>query len=78
MSQKLRVANNKQIVELDSSSVTRDIRFFYPFEIQIVDEDNHKGNSEGEASHLEYKKSQLKSAISRLFRPLIEYKGLSF
>lgn len=63
----------KKILSLDLSLVARDIRFFYPYEVQIVDQLAFKENSEGEASHLEYKKQQVKSAMQRLFKPLIEF-----
>lgn len=66
----------KKILSLDTSSIARDVRFFYPYEIQITDIQSHQKNTEGEASHAEYKKSQLHSAMKRLFRPLIEYKNL--
>ncbi len=61
----------KKVCDLDTSSIARDIRFFYPFEVQVVDVENHKVNTEGEASHQKYKKAQLKSAIDRLFASLI-------
>lgn len=67
----------QKVLEMDHSLLTRDIRFFYPFEVQIVDEKNHNNNLQGEASHQEYKKSQLKSAMLRLFKPLIEHKNLN-
>lgn len=66
----------KQILDLDTTSIAKDIRFFYPFEVQVTDKDSHENNSEGEASHVEYKKSQIHSAMKRLFRPLIHYKKL--
>lgn len=67
----------KQILALDTSPIARDVRFFYPFEVQITDRESHLKNTQGEASHEEYKKSQVKSAMRRIFRPLIELKGLS-
>ncbi|MEX0797820.1 MAG: TIGR04552 family protein [Bacteriovoracaceae bacterium] len=66
----------KTILSLDTSSIARDVRFFYPYEVQITDIASHLRNTEGEASHIEYKKSQLHSAMKRLFRPLIEYKDI--
>ncbi len=66
----------RKVLGLDTSSIARDVRFFYPYEVQITDEKSHQKNTEGEASHVEYKKSQLMSAMKRLFRPLIEYKDL--
>lgn len=67
----------KKILSMDVSLIARDIRFFYPYELQIVDLDSHKNNSSGEASHIEYKKSQVVSARNRVFKTLIDYKKLS-
>jgi uncharacterized protein (TIGR04562 family) len=63
----------EKILNLDTSLLARDIRFFYPSEIQIVDQAHHHLNTEGEASHSEYKKAQVKSAMLRVFKPLIEF-----
>lgn len=60
-----------RILGLDTKDVAQSIRFFYPFEVQITDLESHEMNTEGEASHKEYKNSQLKSAMKRLFAPLI-------
>lgn len=66
----------QKVLSLDTSSIARDVRFFYPFEVQITDIKSHEQNTEGEASHNEYKKSQLDSAMIRLFKPLIDYHNL--
>ena len=66
----------QKVLSLDTSSLARDVRFFYPFEVQITDIGSHEQNTEGEASHNEYKKSQLDSAMVRLFKPLIDYHNL--
>lgn len=66
----------EQIMNMDHSSISQNIRFFYPFEIQIVDRETQKNNLDGEANHQDYKKNQLKSAMLRLFSSLIEYKDL--
>jgi uncharacterized protein (TIGR04562 family) len=65
----------RKILNMDHSLVARDIRFFYPYEIQIVDKDAFKENTEGEASHQEYKRQQILSAQKRLFKKFIEYKN---
>jgi uncharacterized protein (TIGR04562 family) len=65
-----------KIDKLDTSSINKDVRFFYPFEVQVTDEENHLKNTEGEASHNEYKRSQRISAMRRIFKTLAEYKGL--
>ena len=66
----------RKVLSMDVSLVARDIRFFYPYEIQIVDQDAYKENTQGEASHQEYKKQQVISAMYRIFKDMIEYKGL--
>jgi uncharacterized protein (TIGR04562 family) len=67
----------KELLALDTSPISRDVRFFYPFEVQIADEQSHQQNTQGEASHQEYKRSQVKSAMKRIFKPLMDLKGLS-
>jgi uncharacterized protein (TIGR04562 family) len=67
----------QKILKLDTSSIATDVRFFYPFEVQVTDYESHLGNTAGEASHDEYKKSQVKSAMKRIFKLLIEYKGIN-
>ena len=67
---------SQALLNLDTSAISRDVRFFYPFEVQITDNDSHMKNSQGEASHAEYKKSQLKSAMKRIFRPIIELNNI--
>ena len=66
----------EQIMSMDHSLISQNIRFFYPFEVQIVDRENQKNNVEGEANHVSYKRNQLRSAMHRLFSSLIEYKNL--
>ncbi len=67
---------SKKVLSLDISLIARDIRFFYPYEVQIVDREGYKSNTEGEASHLEYKRSQQISAMKRVFEPLIKFNKL--
>jgi uncharacterized protein (TIGR04562 family) len=66
----------KKILELDTTSISRDVRFFYPFEVQITDKASHQTNTQGEASHQEYKKAQVRSAMIRIFKPLLDYKNI--
>lgn len=67
---------SQSLLTLDTSPISRDVRFFYPFEVQITDYESHLKNTQGEASHLEYKRAQLRSAMKRIFRPIIEIKNL--
>jgi uncharacterized protein (TIGR04562 family) len=66
------------ILKLDTSTISRDVTFFYPFEVQVTDHESHAQNTLGEASHHEYKTAQIRSAINRIFRPLIELKKIDF
>ena len=61
----------QKVLQLDTSTIAKDIRFFYPYEVQVTDRESHKNNTRGEASHHDYKKAQLKSAMDRLFAPLV-------
>jgi uncharacterized protein (TIGR04562 family) len=66
----------RRIMNMDVSPVARDIRFFYPYEIQVVDAEAFRENSQGEASHQEYKRLQVKSAMKRIFKAMIEFKKI--
>jgi uncharacterized protein (TIGR04562 family) len=66
----------QSLLSLDTSAISRDVRFFYPFEVQITDYESHLKNTQGEASHHEYKRSQLRSAMKRIFKPILELKDL--
>lgn len=66
----------RRILNMDVSPVARDIRFFYPYEIQVVDSEAFLENSQGDASHQEYKRLQVKSAMKRIFKAMIEFKNI--
>jgi uncharacterized protein (TIGR04562 family) len=67
---------SQSLLSLDTSAISRDVRFFYPFEVQITDYESHLKNTQGEASHQEYKRSQLRSAMKRIFKPLLDLKEI--
>ena len=67
---------SQSLLQLDTSPISQDVRFFYPFEVQLTDYESHIKNTQGEASHAEYKKAQLKSAMKRIFRPIIDLNNL--
>lgn len=66
----------QSLLNLDTSAISRDVRFFYPFEVQLTDYESHLKNTQGEASHDEYKRSQLRSAMKRIFRPILDLRGI--
>lgn len=65
---------SQSLLSLDTSAISRDVRFFYPFEVQITDYESYLKNTQGEASHNEYKRSQLRSAMKRIFKPILDLK----
>ena len=58
------------IDRVDVRLIQRVIRFFYPFEIQVMDEASHIDNEKGRSAHAEYKKAQQQSAMIRVMGPL--------
>lgn len=62
----------KRLLErLDLSTLTKEQRFFYPFEVQIFDGRSHEEAESGRASHAEYKKAQTRQAMKRVLGQLI-------
>lgn len=57
----------RQFLKIDRGPDKKKLRFFYPFEIQILDEKTFEANLRGEASHEEYKKRQKLAARQRVF-----------
>ena len=67
------------IQELDQilSELKREIKFFFPFEIQIMDKQTFLINQKGLGSHTEYKQNQLEAARKRVLGKILEpYKDL--
>ncbi len=64
---------SKAVEKIDLKTVQREVRFFYPFEVQLVDEKNHSENLEGQSSHQNYKKSQVQAAMKRVMGELVNF-----
>ncbi len=62
------------IQELDQilSGIKRELKFFFPFEIQIMDKQTFLNNQRGLGSHAEYKQNQLEAARKRVLGKLLE------
>ena len=45
----------------------KNLRFFFPYEVQIIDKHTHELNTKGIAAHGEYKKRQRQAALKRVF-----------
>lgn len=60
------------VEQIDISRLTREQRFFYPFEVQIVDLKNHQEAESGQASHAAYKAAQQQTAMKRVLGQLLD------
>jgi uncharacterized protein (TIGR04562 family) len=60
---------------LDLRNIQKEIRFFYPFEVQIFDEKSNQDNLAGRSSHTNYKKSQIQMAMRRVMGELMRFSG---
>jgi uncharacterized protein (TIGR04562 family) len=62
----------KAIDRIDLKYVQREIRFFYPFEVQVMDEKSAEDNEKGRSAHSEYKKAQVQTALKRVMGSLAD------
>jgi uncharacterized protein (TIGR04562 family) len=66
----IKLINRKLVtVSLGEDETKRAFRFFYPFEIQIMDYDTYVRNLSGPMAHDEYKSRQRRRARERVFGP---------
>lgn len=56
----------RAIDRIDLKFVQKEIRFFYPFEVQVMDQRSFEENEKGRSAHSEYKKSQIQTAMKRV------------
>jgi uncharacterized protein (TIGR04562 family) len=54
------------IEKVDQRYIQRVARFFYPFEVQVVDEKSYCENEKGRSAHGEYKRAQQRAALHRV------------
>jgi uncharacterized protein (TIGR04562 family) len=58
--------------KIDLKQLQREIRFFYPYEVQIVDAKSAEENEKGKSAHSEYKRAQLQTALRRVMGNLVD------
>lgn len=56
---------------MNFGQLAKEQRFFYPFEVQILDKENYDAAESGEASHASYKAAQTKVAMKRVLGQLL-------
>ncbi len=60
----------RQLVRFKPPGCVDEVRFFFPYEIQIVDEASYYNNMAGSSAHMLYKQNQLIQARRRVLGPL--------
>ncbi len=61
----------KALDRIDLKHLQKEVRFFYPFEVQVVDEASAHENERGVSAHGEYKRAQLQTAMKRVLGVLM-------
>ena len=58
---------SRQLIKIDSIGNGKPFSFFYPFEVQIMNDSAYKKIQSGESEHSAYKNRQVQAAVKRLF-----------
>ena len=62
----------ERIEKIDPKLAPREFRFFYPFEVQVMDQESAEENEKGRSAHSEYKKAQVQTAMRRVMGVLVD------
>ncbi len=62
----------KHVEKLDLTHISKEQKFFYPFEVQIFDKKNYEEAENGRASHAVYKAAQVQTAMKRVLGLLLQ------
>src|SRR5690606_5690588 len=60
------------IEKVDLKQLQKEIRFFYPYEVQIMDQMSAEENERGRSAHSEYKRAQIQTALRRVMGALAD------
>ena len=63
---------SKVVERIDLKLIQRDLHFFYPYEVQVLDEVSADENERGRSAHSEYKKAQIQTAMKRVMGSLAD------
>ncbi|MEK6706792.1 MAG: TIGR04552 family protein [Bdellovibrionota bacterium] len=62
----------KAIDKMEMKHLQREVRFFYPYEVQVMDRHCAEENERGWSAHSEYKKAQVNTALRRVMGGLVD------
>jgi uncharacterized protein (TIGR04562 family) len=57
----------RQLVKIDNGAGSKPFSFFFPFEVQIMNESSFQKIQSGQSAHSAYKSRQIAAAVKRLF-----------
>ncbi len=58
---------SRKLIQIESGGSGKNFSFFYPFEVQIINESAYKKMQSGDSEHASYKNRQIEAAVKRLF-----------
>ena len=58
--------------KLELRHIQREIRFFYPYEVQLMDEKSAEENERGRSAHSQYKRAQVITAMNRVMGNFVD------
>ncbi len=61
-----------RVERVDLKLAPREFRFFYPYEVQLMDKASAEENERGRSAHSEYKKAQVQTALRRVMGALVD------
>ncbi|MCA9788431.1 MAG: TIGR04552 family protein [Cyanobacteria bacterium HKST-UBA05] len=62
----------RPLIRVKSEELGRAIRFYFPYELQLVDLAHHQENLSGQSAHARYKQNKLRQARKRVLGPLLK------
>ena len=65
-------AITKVVDRIDLKYVPKEVRFFYPYEVQVLDVVSSEENDRGKSAHSEYKRAQVHTALKRVMGVLAQ------
>ncbi|MDP6946444.1 MAG: hypothetical protein QF464_20010, partial [Myxococcota bacterium] len=70
-------AFSEVMLSLDRLELDKDIQFFFPYEVQIMDLASYEQATRGRAAYNEYKRRQIVTARQRVMKRVLELVGLT-
>jgi uncharacterized protein (TIGR04562 family) len=62
----------ERIERIELKKTPREFRFFYPYEVQLMDHFSYEENERGRSAHSEYKRAQVQTAMRRVMGSLAD------